>query len=191
MRPTTTYRLKVALACALALAGGTSAIAFATAASFPDLSVPVASDLGLVRESRADAAVQRSRASAPGLNRAVIEAVPMTSAAWLRIAYLQTLDGGVLQPSGLDALERSYAIAPYGPDVSLWRIAFIYGRWRQMTPSLRAQAASELQILTRARGNVFDVRTIPDLEGRFSAQMTQAAADNLRGIDRATAKVSR
>jgi len=191
MKATSAYRLKAALAWLLAGAGATGSAAMATAMSFPNLDVPLASNLAMVQEMRADAAVQRNAPSSEALNRAVIAAAPMTPAAWLRIAYLQTRDGGALKPSGLEALEKSYAIAPFGPDISLWRLTFIYDHWPLMTPSLRAQAAAELETLSRSRGQTFDVRTISNASGRFSAQMTEAAAINLQGIDRATDGVAR
>ena len=193
MRPTTQYRLKIMAATALAAVGLGGALSAALAVSVPTQTIPLASGLGAVREARADVAareVGRSD-SALSLNRAVLTVAPMSTPAWLRIAYLQTREGAAPNASTLDALERSYSVAPFGPDATLWRLRFIFDHWSQVTPSLQRQALAELDTLSYSRGKVFKAADVTDPQGRFVAEMKALAAINQRAIHVAAAKVAR
>lgn len=177
MTPRTAYRAKLGLAAGLAFGTIASSLGLALAMSAPDLSIPWASDLVLASEARADAALRGGsvgRASAAAESRAALAQAPLTAAAWLRLAYLETEPSGGLGPRAMDMVERSYAVAPFGPEVSAWRLRFLYEHWRELTPSLRSQASAELRTLARYRpGSAHDVlRSIESPTGRLAADMT-------------------
>jgi len=193
MRPTTRYRMKVIAATALAAVGLGGALLAALAVTLPTRTIPFASGLGAVREARADVAARdiAQSDSAPSLNTAVLRVTPMSTPAWLRVAYLQTRGGAAPDATTLDALERSYTVAPFGPDASLWRLRFVFDHWSQVTPSLQRQALAELDALSYSRGRVFKAGDVTDPQGRFVAEMKALAAINQRAIHVAAAKVAR
>ena len=193
MRPTTRYRLKLFSAVALAAVGLGCALSTALAVAMPAKTVPIASSLGAVREARADGAARNGVQSgaATSLNNSALKAAPMSTSALLRAVYLQTRTGTAPNAASLDALERSYSVAPFGPDASLWRLRFVFDHWSQVTPSLRKQALAELDVLSYHRGRVFKTEDIVDPQGRFIAEMNTMAALNQRAIRVAVAKVAR
>jgi hypothetical protein len=69
---------------------------------------------------------------------------PTTATAWLRLAYIDYWRHGRLTSAGLANLNRSYEIAPLGPDASAARMTLGFELWAQMTPDLRAQLLREL-----------------------------------------------
>jgi len=193
MRPTIGYRLKLVAVVVLAAAGLICAVSVSVAATYPHLNIPFASSVGLVTEVRASEAsmnpIKIGRAAM--LNRAVIAATPMSANAWSRAAYLQAIADNGFDDSAFEALERSYTVAPFGPEISLWRLTFLYENWGEITPSLRAQAAAELDALTYKRGGAFRSGAIQNPAGRLSASLTLRAALNRRATDVAAERVTR
>lgn len=142
----TAARLRVAafgaLAAVTAVVGGLAAVT----ASWPLRPIPLAPDLVRVRQARAEAALagptpDLERAAAE--SRAALALAPMSPHAWLRLAYVESQP--VLTPQALADIERSYAVAPFGPSVTRWRLGFLYERWGELTPGLRAQANDEMR----------------------------------------------
>ena len=145
MKTVNAYRIKVVSGFAFATAALVFTSAIAIGVSVTGRPVPVLGDLGIGAESRADHAVQSGMASAEALrvNEAALAAAPMNAAAWLRIAYIHSLDGASLNASALGAVQKSYSVAPYGPDVTRWRLQFLYDHWGQLNAELRAEAMDE------------------------------------------------
>ncbi|QTC91485.1 hypothetical protein [Brevundimonas goettingensis] len=171
MKASTTYRLK--LASVGTLAGGSliSALALAIALAAPQIHVPVFDAFGVGAEARADAALESvDPAEALRANRASLNAAPMAAAGWLRIAWLQTRDGSPLNAEGLDALEKSYTVAPFGPDVTVWRLNFLYEHWNELTPKLREEASHETVM---GLGWRLDASKISNPSGRLAASLNQ------------------
>jgi hypothetical protein len=118
---------------------------------------------------------------------AALSQAPMTASAWSRLAYIDQVRSGRLTTEGRQYLERSYAVAPLGPDITPWRVRFAYENWQYMTPDLRQSAIAELRILTRYRGWVAKdlPAEIQNPTGRFAAGMTIDLAKQDRKRDRA------
>ena len=100
------------------------------------------------------------------ISRAPIDATP-----WLDLAWLEAQGPRGLGPEGNAALLRSYALAPYGPETTLWRLAFIFDHWRAVTPVVRARALDEMAVVYRRQGWDIEAlsRTIEDPTGRMVA----------------------
>lgn len=172
MKPSVVYGLKLGVAAVLAGAGVLSAGAAALSlGGGSDLM-----DLAGQHENRAEALLA---ASPPDMDAAVAETraalaqAPMNAAAWARLAYIDRSRSTAMTPAALDNLERSYAVAPYGPDISRWRVRYVFEHWSELTPSLRTQASDEMRVLSRYRGGVArdTVRAIEDPSGRLAAEM--------------------
>ncbi|RZJ18776.1 MAG: hypothetical protein EON91_03785 [Brevundimonas sp.] len=162
-------------AFALGVLGLSGGLVLALAA--PQIPSPLASSMISVREARSDAL---AHALAPAdLDRALTEAhaalklSPAAATVWLRVADLETRKAGGLTPAALEALERSYEAAPLGPDVTLWRLTFLFERWRDLPAPLRQKAIAELSARskTRARSSDDFADTIQDPAGRLAARM--------------------
>lgn len=112
-----------------------------------------------------------NRASEASLE--AIAQAPTNAAAWARLAYIDWSRSGRLTPAGAEHLQRSYSMAPLGPDLTSWRLRFAYENWADLPPELRQSATQELRTLTRYRGWVAKevVSEIRDPVGRFAASM--------------------
>lgn len=173
MKPGIAYGLKLSAAGLLAGAGllsaGAAALTLSGGSDFLDLAPP--------HEGRADALLKASPPdyeAAVAETRAALAQAPMTASAWARLAYIERSRADALTPAALANLERSYAVAPFGPDITRWRVRFMFEHWGELTPSLRTQAVDELRTLARYRGEVARdlVKTINDPSGRLAARMT-------------------
>lgn len=69
---------------------------------------------------------------------------PARPAAWARLAYSEALEAQQLTPQAAQHLLRSYEVAPLDADLILWRTAFVYRRFDEAPPSLRAAAYDEV-----------------------------------------------
>ncbi len=175
MKAVQTYRLRLGGAILIGTVSTVCAMAAAVSASVLSLEVPVISALAIVTEPRAARSAEGDNGQqAIQANRRVFASAPMTASAWLRIPYLQSRTGEPLDAAGLKALDNSYAVAPFGPDVTRWRLRFIFEHWSEMTPTLREQALAELQVLLTNRGNrAFDPAEIENPAGRLAATLTR------------------
>ena len=173
------YRLRLGMAMLLAFGTLAAAISLAVPLSAPDGSFSGPVPIAAVSEARADAALAASPpllAEARAQTRATLTQRPMDAVAWTRLAWLasETRDREAM----LDALDRSYAVAPFGPDVTGWRLRFAFGHWSDLTPDLRRQVAAELFDTVHNRPSVADaVRSdIADPAGRLAFDLTRSSA---------------
>ena len=175
MKAINAYRLKLGTATLIGAVSTVCSIGAAAAASTLSSQVPVVSGLAIVTEPRAARSAEHDDDQLAFLaNRLVLSSAPMTASAWLRIPYLQSRTGLPLDAASLSALEKSYAVAPFGPDVTGWRLRFIFEHWSEVTPSLRGQAIAELNVLLADRGNrAFEPAEIHHPAGRLAATLTK------------------
>ncbi|WP_396593034.1 hypothetical protein [Brevundimonas sp. R86498] len=171
-----TYRVRLAGAALLAAVGLVAAVAVALPLSLPtDHAGPV--PLAAVSEARA---LQAASATPPRLeesaawSRRTLAVRPGDATAWARLAWVAAEQGN--NADMVEALDRSFAVAPFGPEITGWRLRFIYERWSLMTPDLRRQALAELAVTVRTRPRVARaaLAEIADPAGRLAFLMVQA-----------------
>lgn len=125
--------------------------------------------LSPIREARAQAILARPSPGSADIAQARQETMlslqqsPSNATAWLRLAYLERAPDGRLSPASLNALDKSYGVAPFGPDNTRWRLGFILDHWSQVTPDLRQSALDELRLTQKIRA-----RTLRGLESEIS-----------------------
>ena len=176
-----TYRLRLAGAIVLALATAAGAIALAVALSFPTSDFAAWFPLAAVSEARAQAASERSPPDLQRVeaeSRRTLEIRPGDASAWCRLAWVAAQQGR--RADMLDALDRSYAVAPYGPDVTAWRLRFVFDHWPELTPDLRRQASQELAVATWDRRGLVDQAEadINDPAGRLAFVLIRRNAES-------------
>ena len=179
MKASDSYRIKLGAGAALATTTLVAGLAMAIGAGSPATAIPVLSALGVGAEARADAAAASTDPPLPqalAANRAALDAAPMSAAPWLRIAYLRSRNGQPLDGPALDAIERSYTVAPYGADVTGWRLTFLYDHWSELTPGIRAEVTAEHLTLVTYQQPVWSPAAIKNPSGRLAATFTQARA---------------
>ena len=115
---------------------------------------------------------------------AALNQSPADDAAWLRLAYIDRLAHGRLTGEGTTWLERSYEVAPFGPETSFWRVRFAWENWDALTPELRRQVADEVRVQWPTRKADYQKMSvaIANPSGRLSAALMVAqlrAADAL------------
>lgn len=116
------------------------------------------------------AQAKRDTRSGLGLN-------PYNGVAWLRLAWIETaMNGGRLSPAAAVALQRSYDVAPYGPQITGWRITFVLDHWADVPEAIRSQLRSEISAGWPARASVIDaaVRRAHDKRGRLAGRVVLA-----------------
>lgn len=111
---------------------------------------PFTSQLGAARVSLA-AAEADDLATVETWTRRGLAMAPMDAEGWGRLAWIADRRAGRCGPDCAASLTRSYAIAPYGPDVSRWRTVFVFNRWSAMTPPLRRATLEEFQTTLKSR----------------------------------------
>ena len=166
-----TYRIRLLAAIALALATLAGGVFLAVPLSMRLRVYPGPVPLAAVSEAEAErAATARPPrlAEAEAATRRTLEVRPMDAAAWSRLAWIAREEGR--NPAMLDALDRSYAVAPYGPEVTAWRLRFAFQNWPSLTSELRGQALGELAVTARDRPGVADAASpdITDPAGRLA-----------------------
>lgn len=116
---------------------------------FSDPDVPAAAYQRNMRE----AAVEEGAARAQRLKAAQTDALteitaePLKADAWLRLAYVRAVEGGVLTGAAAQALRGSYRAAPWDPAIAPSRIRVALEGWRDLPPDLRSAALGEMQIV--------------------------------------------
>jgi len=112
------------------------------------------------------------RAEAARLSRAALTEFPYDTSAWLRLAYVDSLDHGGLTPAGIGYLKRSYDLVAVDPEVGLWRIRFALENSQALSPDLRASVRTETSALWKkwdARGPLHEMAgSIVNPAGRLS-----------------------
>lgn len=117
---------------------------------------------------------------------------PADAAPALQIAYLESLRPGPLSAVGAEALRRSYALEPLGPDATLWRLRFVFDHWPAMPPDLRRLALAELAAAFPRHG--WAMRELPQSVADPSGRMVAVLMfDRLRATqaDRVAAQNAR
>lgn len=89
---------------------------------------------------------------------AVLAERPLDSVAWARLAWIAAEEDDI--EGARDALDRSYVAAPYGPEVTAWRLQFAFDLWGRLTPDLRRQVLAELSMTAATRPHI--VQTVRD-----------------------------
>lgn len=178
------YRLRLTFGLVLAFCTVGLAITLAGPVSMPlsgwDPPVPMAA----VTEARAVAAAAANPPdlkAAERLTRQTLAEKPGDATAWARLAWIASETGDT--EAMLEALDRSYAVAPYGPDITAWRLRFAYGRWGILTPELRRLASEELVVTARHRRRVADaaLADLTDPAGRLAFDLTARRAKATAG----------
>jgi len=103
-----------------------------------------------------------ARVRAERLSRAAIAQYPYDTSAWLRLAYVDSLEHGGLSPSGAAALKRSYDLVAIDPFVGLWRVRFGLENSQALTPELRASVRNEAFALWRNNQDQLSLRGMLD-----------------------------
>lgn len=138
-------------------------------------------------ENNADAALRASPAAldvAARENDAILASAPLSSTALVRKAFIIQQQGAGLDAAALASLESSYQAAPHGPDISRWRMRFMFENWSTLSPGLRERAIRELEVYARFHGgSAAFVRTIQTPSGRLAATLVSRRAyrQDLRG----------
>lgn len=136
----------------LAAFGLAASVATVLALAMPRSGFAGAFTLTPVLEARSDALARDARTSEPDRVLATLETrrslvqSPANATAWLRLAYLDSLSPGGLSVDGGRAVARSYAAAPYGPDVTVWRLAFAFNHWSALSQETRVSVLEELRV---------------------------------------------
>ena len=148
---------------------------------------------GLAAMSRAGPALPSGPAEATAIARSlrVVEAeaaaAPADATPHLKRAYLEDLRGRPANAAALNALRRSYALEPLGPDATVWRLRFVFNHWPAMPVDLRQKARIELAAAFPRHG--WAMRELPqsvsDPTGRMVAvlmfeQLRRAQAEDGR-----------
>lgn len=171
--------LRLALVAALGVATLLAGLSLALPLGRPgawDLDHP---RLAPVSEARAVAAAEAKPADLAEVERqtrATLTERPLDAAAWARLAWVADRRGDT--SAMLEALDRSYVAAPYGPEVTAWRLRFAFDRWPDLSPELRSQVRSELAVARRTRPRlVLEIETsVADPAGRMAMALTTEAA---------------
>lgn len=143
--------LKITTLVLLPLA--TLGLALAALAALTPTTSPIPSPLVLT-QGQSQAANHALGASPPNIYAAVeasrrgLAQSPYDSSSRLRLAYLDSLDGG-LSADGIAHLERSYELLPLDQYVSTWRVGFALQHWADLPPDLRKKVENEAFVFLR------------------------------------------
>lgn len=104
------------------------------------------------------------------------QAAPAASGPLLRRAYLESLGARPFDAAAAEAVRRSYAVEPLGPDATAWRLRFVFEHWSAAPADVRASALSELDAAFPRHG--WAMRGLPDAvqdpTGRMAARLSFA-----------------
>ena len=85
-------------------------------------------------------------AKAEDATRHELRLSPMASDAWLRLVYIQTLKSPHLNAAGLDALDKSFIVAPLDPVYCGTRDVLALNYWSDLPIALRQKVINEIKI---------------------------------------------
>jgi hypothetical protein len=71
---------------------------------------------------------------------------PMATDAWLRLAYIQTLKAPHMNAKGVEALEKSFIVAPFDPVYCGDRDILALNYWPDLNPALRQKVLAEIKL---------------------------------------------
>lgn len=101
-------------------------------------------------EAAADARLQAPDPSPDDLGQAtrlterLIAQRPTDASASLRLAYIDRVQHAPLSARAQAQVLRSYELEPLGPEMTRWRLTFLFENWDALSPSLRTKAMNEL-----------------------------------------------
>lgn len=148
-------------AVALGLLTVVGGVAFAVPLTWPGGWAAEQPRLAAVSEARAARAATATPVDLTEVRAqtlAVLAERPLDSIAWARLSWIAAEEGDI--QGARDALDRSYVAAPYGPEVTAWRLRFAFDLWGQLTPDLRRQVLAELNMTAATRPSI--VATVRD-----------------------------
>jgi hypothetical protein len=135
-----------AMAAVALLVGAIAAVLAVEAASIagphPITWIPDAS----AYDAAAAQALARDPARARDLALKSLKLRPVDGRAWLTWAMADSASGRGLSPPALSALERSYDVAPYDPQLAADRVALVYSHWTELPAGLRQEVQSEVRV---------------------------------------------
>jgi hypothetical protein len=179
MARVTPRTLKTTAIAVLAIAAAGGAAITTAGLAWPDTISP---DLAPVHEMRANEALSAQYPQTIRADResqAALAQAPTAANAWLLRAYVRQLGTRTLDAQALDYLDKSYQAAPLGPDVTRWRLRFIFEHWPEMTPALRIRAVGEMRNFARYHSGGPDiVRAIHNPAGRWAAALIERSGHN-------------
>lgn len=107
------------------------------------------------------------------LTEQLITERPTGASSWLRLAYIDREQNGHLSARAQAQVLRSYDLEPLGPELTRWRLTFLFENWDALSPSLRDKAINELAAVFPRHGWALrDLpSTIQDPRGRMMAFM--------------------
>ncbi len=116
------------------------------------------------------------------ITRRSLEQRPLDGSGWLRLAWLRSLSNPQLDDTANAAILNSYLAEPLGPEITRWRLAFVFDHWRSASPAVRSRALEELTAAYPRRGWDLDslAPTARDPTGRMIAMV---AMSRLRRIE--------
>ena len=98
---------------------------------------------------------------------------PTDASAWLRLAYIDRMRRSPLSERAQAHVLRSYELEPLGPELTRWRLVFLFENWDSLSPSLQGKAMNELAAVFPRHG--WALRELPstirDPRGRMVAFM--------------------
>lgn len=83
------------------------------------------------------------------LSQGALAQFPYDTAAWLRLAYIDSIRHGRLSPEGVEMLRRSYDLVPVDVHVGVWRVRFTLENAATVPRDLRDRARNEASALWR------------------------------------------
>lgn len=107
-------------------------------------------------EAAADAHLQAPVADdldqAAGLTERLIAQRPTDASAWLRLAYIDRAQHATLSARAQAQVLRSYALEPLGPELTRWRLTFLFENWDALSLPLQDKAINELAAIFPRHG---------------------------------------
>lgn len=96
---------------------------------------------------------------------------PANPTAWLRLAYLDSLEPSGFGEAGNRALAASYAVSPLGPDDTGWRMSFAFNHWARVDRSNRLLVLDELKATAYPYSPADLQNSISDPAGRLALSL--------------------
>lgn len=88
--------------------------------------------------------------------RRALQVAPARPENWLLLARACQMQDGYVSARVVDAIRKSYAIAPLSPNAHEWRLAYVYTNWGAMPRDIRLSARNEiLTYSTRGAGKAY------------------------------------
>ena len=176
------------VALVLAIGGLVATTMAALVLAMPHTDFAAATGLAPVYELRADALAQTAATDETARAQAIIETrrslaqAPANPTAWLRLAYLDSISPTGLSEAGDRALAASYAVAPYGPDVTSWRLPFAFNHWAALSDESRKAALDELVVTSAFKSHRELDGQVSDPAGRLAVVLTRSNIERQKAL---------